>query len=274
MQEDKLGYPNQNDFNNLLDRLATLEATVRNMKRRQRESRTGAGIAMLAVLTGLTLGANGSSAPSGQSMVRAPFRIVGAGGQTLLSVTEVAPGSGKLEMKGAGGKSFTAGITDKGDAFGRWDAATGSAFIGAVPGKYFGVRLYEPGTNTPTVAISENPQGGFVAVGRPGVEKLVMKADNTTARIGVLDDSGQKYLSNLTTHAGGGGDLEIANAAGQVVAFMDANPNNSEGRAVFTNAGGEPLAKIGVAGPHGEVLLSGTNKTVAVWEMALTGMMR
>ena len=55
---------------------------------------------------------------------------------------------------------------------------------------------------------------------------------------------------------------------------MDANPANNEGRAVFTNAGGQPLAKIGAAGEHGDVLLGGPNKAVAVWEMALTGMLR
>jgi hypothetical protein len=256
--------------NNLLERLATLEATVRHMQRRRRDRRTVGGIAMLVVLTGLTLGAQ---SPTG-NIVRAPFRIVGARGQTLLSVTEGAPGSGKLEMKGAGGKSLTVGITDQGNAFGRWDAATGSAYIGAPPGKDFGVRLYAAGGNTTAVAMSESDHSAVVAVGLHGVEKLVMRTDNTVGRIGVLDNSGQKYLSNLTTHGSGGGDLEIANASGQVVAFMDANPADTEGRAVFTNAGGEPLAKIGAAGPHGDVLLGGPNKTVAVWEMALTGMMR
>jgi hypothetical protein len=258
----------------LLERLATLEATLRRMQRRRRETHAASGIAMLAVLAGLTLGANGSSAPASQSIVRAPFQIVGAGGQTLLSVTEGAPGSGKLEMKGGSGKSFTVGITDKGDAFGRWDAATGSAYIGAPPGKDFGVRLYAAGGNTATVAMSESGQSAIIALGLHGIPKLLMRSDSTSARIGVLDDSGTKYLSNLTTHGSGGGDLELANASGQVVAFMDANPNNSEGRAVFTNAGGEPLAKIGASGPHGDVLLFGPNKSVPVWEMALTGMMR
>jgi hypothetical protein len=255
---------------NLLDRLATLEATVRQLQRRRRDRRALAALAMLAVLTGLTLGAQSSSGP----IVRAPFRIVGARGQTLLSVTEGAPGSGKLEMKGAGGKSFTVGITDQGDAFGRWDAATGSAYIGAPPSKDFGVRLYAAGGNTAMVGMSENTQSAIVAVGLHGTPKLVMRADSTGGRIGVLDDSGQKYLSNLTTHANSGGDLELANASGQIVALMDANPSNNEGRAVFASAGGEPLAKIGAAGAHGEVMLNGPNKTVAVWEMALTGMMR
>ena len=50
--------PSQDD---LLDRLATLEATVRHMQRRRRDRRTVAGIATLAVLTGLTLWAQGSS---------------------------------------------------------------------------------------------------------------------------------------------------------------------------------------------------------------------
>jgi hypothetical protein len=259
--------PTQED---LLNRLATLEATVRHMQRRRRDRRIVAGISTLAVLTGLTLWAQGSPG----NIVRAPFRIVGARGQTLLSVTEGAPGSGKLEMKGPGGKSFTVGITDQGNAFGRWDAATGSAYIGAPSGKDFGVRLYAAGGNTTTVAMSESGQSAIVALGLHGTAKVVMRADSTAGRVGVLDDSGQKYLSNLTTHGNSGGDLELANASGQIVAFMDANPNNNAGRAVFANAGGEPLAKIGAAGPHGDVLLGGPNKSVAVWEMALTGMMR
>jgi hypothetical protein len=254
----------------LLNRLATLEATVRHVQRRRRDRRTVAGITTLAVLTGLTLWAQGSPG----NVVRAPFRIVGARGQTLLSVTEGAPGSGKLEMKGAGGKSFTVGITDQGDAFGRWDAATGSAYIGAPPSKDFGVRLYAAGGNTTTVAMSESAHSAIVALGLHGTAKVAMRADSTAGRVGVLDDSGQKYLSDLTTHGNSGGDLELGSASGQIVAFMDANPNNNEGRAVFANAGGEPLAKIGAAGPHGDVLLGGPNKSVAVWEMALTGMMR
>jgi hypothetical protein len=254
----------------LLNRLAALEATVRRLQRRRHDRRTTAAIAMLVVLTGLTLGAQSSTG----NIVRAPFRIVGARGQTLLSVTEGAPGSGKLEMKGPGGKSFTVGITDQGDAFGRWDAATGSAYVGAPSGKDFGVRLYAAGGNTTTVAMSESGQSAILALGLHGTPKVLMRADNATAIIGVLDDSGKKYLSNLTTHGNSGGDLELANASGQIVAFMDSNPNNNEGRAVFASAGGEPLAKIGAAGPHGDVLLSGPNKTVAVWEMALTGMMR
>src|ERR1700722_385907 len=260
----------QPNESNLLYRLPTLEATVRQLQRRRRDRRALAALAMLAVLTGLTLGAQSSSGP----IVRAPFRIVGARGQTLLSVTEGAPGSGKLEMKGAGGKSFTVGITDQGDAFGRWDAAKGPPYIGAPPSKELVVRLYAAGGNTATVGMSENTQSAIVAVGLHGTPKLVMRADSTGGRIGVLDNSGQKYLSNLTAHGNSGGDLELANASGQIVAFMDANPSNNQGRAVFANAGGEPLAKIGAAGPHGEVLLSGPNKAVAVWEMALTGMMR
>jgi hypothetical protein len=215
-----------------------------------------------------------AQAKAAASTVKAPFRIVGAGGQTLLSVTESAPGSGKLEMKGASGKAFTVGITDQGDAFGRWDASNGSAYIGSPAGKYFGVRLYAAGGTKTMVAMSESDHAAAVAIGLNGTTKVEMNVDSTGARVGVLDDAGQKYLSNLTAHGGSGGDLEIANGSGQIVAFMDANPTNSEGRAVFTNAGGQPLAKIGAAGPHGDVLLFGPDKSVPVWEMALTGMMR
>ena len=180
---------------------------------------------------------------SAQSTVKAPFRIVGAAGQTLLSVTEGAPGSGKLEMKGASGKAFTVGITDQGDAYGRWDASNGSAYIGSPPGKYFGVRLYAAGGTKTMAAMSESDHAATIAVGLNGTTKVEMNVDNTGARVGVLDDSGQKYLSNLTTHGGSGGDLEVANGSGQIVAIIDSNPTNSEGRAVFTNAGGAAAGK-------------------------------
>lgn len=215
-----------------------------------------------------------AQAKSAGSTVKAPFRIVGAEGQTLLTVTEGAPGSGKLEMKGASGKAFTVGITDQGDAYGRWDASNGSAYIGSPPGKYFGVRLYAAGSTKTMAAMAEGDHAATIAVGLNGTTKVEMNVDNTGARVGVLDDSGQKYLSNLTVHGGSGGALEIANGSSQIVAIVDSNPTNSEGRAVFTNAGGQPLAKIGAAGPHGDVLLFGPDKSVPVWEMALTGMMR
>jgi hypothetical protein len=215
-----------------------------------------------------------AEARSTPSTVKAPFRIIGAEGQTLLTVTEGAPGSGKLVMKGVSGKAFTVGIADQGDPYARWDASNGSAYIGSPPGKNFGVRLFEPGTENTVAALSETVGGALIAVGLHGTSKVEMNVNNTGARVGILDSSGQKYVSNLTTHGNGGGDLELATPSGQVVAFMDANPTNNAGRAVFTNAGGEPMAKIGAAGDHGDVLLGGSNKTVAVWEMALTGMLR
>lgn len=215
-----------------------------------------------------------AEARSTPSTVKAPFRIVGAEGQTLLTVTEGAPGSGKLVMKGASGKAFTVGIADQGDPYARWDASNGSAYIGSPPGRYFGVRLFAPGTDTTVVSISETVGQANVALGLHGTAKVEMRVDGTGARVGVLDNSGEKYVSNLTAHGNGGGDLELSNPSGQVVAIVDANPTNNEGRAVFTNGGGEPLAKIGAAGDHGDVLLGGPNKTVAVWEMALTGMLR
>ena len=146
--------------------------------------------------------------------------------------------------------------------------------IGVPPGKTdFGIRLLAAGTNTSTAAMSENSQGALVAVGRAGVPKVEMVVSNGGTEIGILDDAGKLYTSALRDHGSRGGDLEIANGSGEVVATIDANPKNNEGRAVFTDSGGRPLAKIGAAGDHGDVLLGGPNKVVAVWEMGLTGMM-
>ena len=148
-----------------------------------------------------------------------------------------------------------------GDPDVRLDASDGSAYIGSPTGKNSGVRLFEPGTENTVGAITETVGGGaVVAVGIHGISKVETRVDNKGARVGILDNSGQKYVSNLTTHGNGGGDLELANPSGQVVAFMDANPVNNEGCAVFTSAGGEPLAKIGAAGDHGDVLLGGLRR--------------
>ena len=62
---------------------------------------------------------------TGPMTLRAPFRVVGTGGRTILSVTESAPGAGKLEMPGPGGKSFTAGVSAQGGAFGAGTPPTG-----------------------------------------------------------------------------------------------------------------------------------------------------
>jgi hypothetical protein len=260
----------QTSQDDLLKRLAELEATVRQMQRSRRDRRRVAGAAAVVALAGLTVFAQGSSG----NIVRAPFRVVGAGGQTIFSVTEVSAGSGKLEMKGPGGKSFSAGLTDKGDAFGSWNGATGSAYIGAPPTKDFGVRISTAGGSNTVAAMTESSTSAFIGIGLHGVPKVAMEIDSKGSKLGVLNDTADKYLSNLTTHGSSGGDLELANSSGQIVAFMDANPNNNEGRAVFANAGGEALARIGAAGPHGDVVLSNPNKAIGVWEMALTGMLK
>jgi hypothetical protein len=255
----------------LAHRVDWLESKLRQMQRRQRNQRIATTMVTVVVLACLTVWAQNTTGPI---TVRAPFRIVGSGGQTILSVTEAAPGAGKLEMRNSGGKSFTAGVDAQGGAFGRWDASNGSALIGVPPGKTdFGIRLMAAGTNTTTVALAENNQSSMVAVGRNGVAKLEMVVNTTESLMGVMDNAGKFYLSALRDHGTSAGALEIANASGQVVASMDSNPKTTEGRATFTDAGGRPLAKIGAAGDHGDVLLAGTNKGVALWEMGLTGML-
>jgi hypothetical protein len=204
--------------------------------------------------------------------VRAPFRIVGTGGQTILSVTESGTAAGKLEMKSTNGKSFTAGMTPEGIPFARWDATNGSVAIGAPPGKFFGVRVIPAGSDVSSVSLLTSNNIASVMVGRSGVPRLAMVDSDANLSIGILNSAGQ-YLSRLTSKPSGGG-LEVANGTGQMVAILDSNPANNEGRASFYNASGTPLAKIGAAGDHGDVLLGGPNKTVAVWEMALTGMLR
>ena len=188
-----------------------------------------------------------------------------------LSATE---NGAKLQLNvPGGGKTFSAGISDSdGDAFARWNTANGAVLVGTPTGKDLGIRLYLADGKTPTVGITENAQGDAqVAVAQGGVSRIAMQVHGKSAKLGVFDGSGKNFSALLTTHEEGGGNLELANGSGQIVALMDANPTNSQGRAVFTDSGGTPLAKIGAAGSHGEVLLSGPNKALAVWEMMLTG---
>ena len=81
-----------------------------------------------------------------------------------------------------------------------------------------------------------------------------------------------KFISSLTSYEAGGGALQIANSSGQIVSLVDANPTNNQGRAVFTDAGGQPMAKIGAADSHGDVLLGGNGKGLDLWTHMLTGL--
>jgi hypothetical protein len=261
---------NFQSLDSLAERVAALETRLNRMQRRQRGWRTMAAIGAVTTLACLTLWAQNATGPL---TVRAPFRIVGAGGKTIFSVTDNGSGAGTLEMKGSTGKSFTAGVTQQGDAFGRWDASNGSALIGTPQGKKdFGIRVLAAGTNTSTIGMVQSSQTSMIAIGRNGIMKIGLAVDAKSAVMGILDNAGGDYLSDFVDR-GAGGDMEIANKSGQIVARVDANPNSNEGRANFMNAGGTVLARMGAAGEHGDVVLSSANKAIGVWEMALTGML-
>lgn len=88
--------------------------------------------------------------------------------------------------------------------------------------------------------------------------------------IGILNDSG--IATTEITEENGGGDVRFANSGGLVTALVGNNPKNDEGHANFYSAAGNPMAEIGAAGNHGDVLLgSAGGKEVWVWEMTLTG---
>jgi hypothetical protein len=181
----------------------------------------------------------------------------------------------KLQMNGpGGGKSVVAGISDEdSDPFVRVNSAGGSGLIGAPSGNAFGFRIYGADGKTANAGMIEDAQGNSsITIARQGIPRVSMAVGTSSGIIGVLDKAGGKYASSLTSYDGDGGALKIANSSGQIVAMVDANPTNNQGRAVFTDTGGNPLAKIGAAGAHGDVLLGGPDKAIAVWEFMLTGM--
>jgi hypothetical protein len=154
------------------------------------------------------------------------------------------------------------------------DGSTGTAIIGAPSSKSFGLRLYPSGgTASPNAGIIEDGKDSVsIGVGQNGKWLASIEKKAGTGIIGVLDGAGQKYLSAITNYEGGGGALQISNSSGQIVSLVDANPTNNQGRAVFTDAGGEPMVKIGAAGSHGDVLLGGNGKGLDLWTHMLTGL--
>lgn len=171
-----------------------------------------------------------------------------------------------------GGASFSAGISlNDSDAYARVNSKSGySTLIGAPGGKGMGVRLYDIDGKTATAGMLEDSNGPLVGVLSKGKQIASLAVLGGLGYVGVTGDD-NKYLAALTSYPGGGGALQIANPAGQIVSLVDSNPATNTGRAVFTNSGGQPLAKIGAAGVHGDVLLGGPDKALAVWEMMLTG---
>jgi hypothetical protein len=194
------------------------------------------------------------------------------GSQVMVGNLTTTTNGATLTLQDSEGQSFESGIggTD-GNAFASVTSKKGVAFLGSPNGKDFGVRLYAPDGSTPTAGLVEDGGGNAsMGIGK-GQYRVKLQSSDTVGTMGVLGNDGQTFVSALTNYAGGGGALQVANGSGQIVSLVDSNPTTTEGRAVFTDSGGQPLAKIGVAGSHGEVLLFGGSKAVAVWEFMLTG---
>lgn len=185
-----------------------------------------------------------------------------SGGHGLLEVNS-GSGSGRVEM----GVLATGGYVTVSSTGGE------RAFMGAPKGKEFGFRLYPGSADTAVAGMIEDSQGNAtIGISKNDIWRVDMAVGGASGIVGVLDNSGKKYLSALTNYPGGGGSLQVANPSGQIVSLVDANPTNNEGRAVFTDNGGVPLAKIGAAGPHGDVQLFGQGKGVDLWIKGLIGL--
>jgi hypothetical protein len=180
----------------------------------------------------------------------APFKVLGKDGKPVLTVTE-EDGGGALRLFGAGGTS---------------------ALIGSPHGQ-FGIRLYPANASRPAAAMIIDPQGiPTIGVASNGKWRATMQIVSDQGHIGVKGSQSDAYLAALTSYPGGGGALQIALPSAQVVSLVDANPANNEGRAVFTNTGGQPLAKIGAAGSHGDVLIGGNGKAFELWGRMVAGL--
>lgn len=178
----------------------------------------------------------------------------------------------ELMLLGSGDNIFAAGMSDDdSSAYAEIESATGSAYIGAE--KDFGVRIYGADGKTATAGMVEDAQGNAsVQLAQKGVPRVSLAVGGASGIVGVLDGTGKKFLAALTNYPGGGGALQVAAPSGQIVAQVDANPVNNLGRAVFTDGGGNPLAKIGAAGSHGDVLLSGNGKAFQLWAKMIAGL--
>ncbi len=180
--------------------------------------------------------------------VMAPFHVVDEKGQLIFSVD-----------------SFQDGVAVHGKD-------NSSARMGPNKTGAMGFRIYAPGSAVASAGTDLLPNGaGDMFVGTPGKALAVMTVAGGVGDLAILGTSGRS-LSDLTIYPSGGGVLKLANASGQIVSMMDANPANSEGRAVFTDAGGSPLTKIGVAGNHGDVQIFGAGKGLDLWSHMLTGL--
>jgi hypothetical protein len=130
-----------------------------------------------------------------------------------------------------------------------------------------------------------NPDGSFVQVG-PGQSgysgvRVYDGRTGSTARafMGMLEDSRPGFalakkdgsLSSAISSSGDNGEMDFFNSSGKLAAVIGANPENGEGHAKFMDPSGTPLALIGAAGTHGDVLLFGEGKRIPVWEFTLVG---
>jgi hypothetical protein len=130
-----------------------------------------------------------------------------------------------------------------------------------------------------------NPDGSFVQVG-PGQSGFsgVRVYDGRVgaaarAFMGLLENSRPGFalakadgsLSTGISTSGENAEMDFYNSSGKVAAVIGANPENGEGHAIFKDAGGTTLARIGAAGTHGDVILEGDGNRIPVWEFTLVG---
>ncbi len=241
-----------------------------------------------------------ASTPATAATLKAPFRVVDQAGRPIFTVESLQEGvrvygadhssvgigstaqnSGlliqALGADGAGAAGIrvyspnsgtpVAGMSAASGAGRLWaNSGQGSALIGAPAAGPFGVRVYGADAKTAVAGLVADAQGnGSLSVNQGGKARISLGVRNGSGFVGVLDDAGQTYLAVLTNHSGGGGAVQLANPSGQIVAFMDANPTNNQGRAAFTDSGGQPLVRIGAAGSHGDVLIGGADKVFDLW---------
>jgi BMFP domain-containing protein YqiC len=125
------------------------------------------------------------------------------------------------------------------------------------------------------------PNGGYVQVGpgvagwsavrvfsAPGNLQVMMGLETATLPgMSIMSTGGKDYVH--ISEAGDNGEVDLSNSSGQVVAIIGANPTNGEGHADFMDTAGVPLAVMGAAGDHGDVVLYGQGgKRIPVWEFA------
>ncbi len=142
------------------------------------------------------------------------------------------------------------------------------AKVGANASGSMGVRLFASGLGkVPIVTLADQLNGSGAVLVTDGKTPLAgIGVDEGHGRVGVTD--GKSWLGAIKSN-GDGAEVYVANATGQEIAVMSADPSTKTGQVLVYDSGGTPLGKMSIQGNHGDVQLNSGDKQVDVWKFLL-----